>query len=289
MLKKELQHDSLISYAQYTWLASDGQELFAQKWDAGKSAKAAILLVHGFGEHSTRYTNWAIRLAKENISVLTFDIRGHGQTPGKQGNISDYNLLLNDIQLLVDKGKSEFKNIPLFLYGHSMGGNLVASYAITKNADLAGIILTSPWFELASLPPRIVISTILLTSKLMPWFIGKATVKPEFISRELREVHQYKTDPLIHNRISLGLVRSVYEKGIVAKRSVYKINSPLLVMHGSDDQITSCKASREFIRNASEKTTFVEWPGCYHELHHDIDRDRVFDKLVEWINQQIMA
>lgn len=288
MLQNKLQHNSLITYSQYDWLASDGQQLYAQKWDAGKSTKAAIMLVHGFGEHSTRYTNWALRLAKENISVLTFDIRGHGQTPGKPGKINDYNLLLKDIELLVEKGKIEFKNIPLFLYGHSMGGNLVTSFAITRNVDLAGIILTSPWFELANLPPSIVLSTILFASRLMPWYIGKAMVKPELISREMREVHQYKTDSLNHNRISLGLLRAVYEKGKVAKRSVYKINSPLLVMHGSDDQITSCKASRDFIRNASNKTTFVEWPGCYHELHHDIDRDKVFEKLVEWINQQIM-
>jgi alpha-beta hydrolase superfamily lysophospholipase len=123
----------------------------------------------------------------------------------------------------------------------------------------------------------------------MPWVRAKSDIKAEYISRELREVHLYKNDRLIHNKISLGLFRNAYQKGIVAKQSIYKINVPLLVMHGSDDQITSCRASRDFINNASEKTTFVEWEGCYHELHHDIDRDKVFAQLIEWIDNQTQS
>lgn len=287
MLQSDLSKNHEIKHSKFNWKTKDGKVLFAQKWDAGQNAKAAILLVHGLGEHSSRYAHWAGKLVNEGISVLTFDFRGHGQTPGKPGQVNDYNKLLDDIQLLLDQGKREFNNLPLFLYGHSMGGNLVTNFVINNTTDINGIILTSPWFELSNLPPQIKLSGALFLSKIMPWVIAKTNLKPEYISRELREVHLYKNDELIHNKLSLGLFRHVYEKGIVAKRSIYKINSPLLIMHGSDDQITSCQASRDFIMNASEKTTYIEWEGCYHELHNDIDREKVFYRLMEWINEQI--
>lgn len=287
MLQTNLRKDFSGSHEEFEWKTSDGKTLFAQKWYAGKDSRAAILLVHGLGEHSSRYAHWAGRFVNEGISVLTFDCRGHGQTPGKPGQIADYTKLIDDVQLLVDNGIKEFKNIPLFLYGHSMGGNFVANYVISNSVNLSGVILTSPWFELTHLPSRFKLLSALFLSKIMPWVIARSDIKPEYISRELREVHLYKTDKLVHNKISLGLFRKAYEKGHVAKRSIYKINSPLLVMHGTDDQITSCQATREFIRNASDKTSFVEFEGGYHELHNDLDRDNVFAQLLDWLNEHI--
>jgi alpha-beta hydrolase superfamily lysophospholipase len=287
MLQSDLHKNLETGHETFTWTTQDGKTLFAQKWDAGKDARGAILLVHGLGEHSSRYASWAGQLTKEGISVLTFDFRGHGQTPGKPGQISDYNKLLSDIQLLINEGEKCFTHLPLFLYGHSMGGNLVTNYVITNPIHLAGIILTSPWFELTNKPPRFKLSGAMFASKIMPWLIAKSDIKPEHISRELREVHLYKTDKLIHNKISLGLFRKAYKRGLTAKGSIYKINAPLLVMHGTDDQITSCQATRDFTINASEKTTFIEWEGCYHELHHDMDREKVFYKLLDWLNEQI--
>lgn len=287
MLQSNLHRKFNISHCEYEWKANDGKILFAQKWDAGKNARAAILLVHGLGEHSSRYAHWAAKLVDEGISVLTFDFRGHGQTPGKPGQISDYTKLLDDIQLLVEKGNNEFQGIPKFLYGHSMGGNLATNYAISNSVNLTGVILTSPWFELSNQPSRLKLSAALFLSKLTPRLIVKSDIKPEFISRELREVHLYKNDKLVHDKISLGLFRTTLERGRLAKRSIYKINAPLLVMHGSGDQITSCNATRDFICNASYKTTFVEWKGGYHELHNDIDRDKVFIQLMAWLDEQI--
>ncbi|HBH47128.1 MAG TPA: lysophospholipase [Bacteroidales bacterium] len=288
MLQSNLRKEYNLNHVKFQWQARDGKELFAQKWDAGKNSRAAILLVHGLGEHSSRYAKWASKLVEEGISVLSFDFRGHGQTPGKPGQISDYHKLLNDVDLLIEKGKDEFKNQQLFLYGHSMGGNLVANYAIMHTTDLCGIILTSPWFELTNIPPVLKLNSALFLSKIMPWVVARSGIKPEHMSRELREVHMYKSDPLIHDKLSLGLFRKAFEQGKVAKRSIYKINAPLLVMHGTSDQVTSYKASREFISNASDKTTFVEWDGGYHELHNDIESDKVFLKLMQLLNELIV-
>jgi acylglycerol lipase len=284
---KPLHRKFEVLHNEYNWKSEDGQELFAQCWDAGPDALAGILLVHGMGEHSSRYDKWATRLAEDGFSVLSFDLRGHGKTPGIRGSASNYNVLLKDIDFLIEKGNVLCREKPLFLYGHSFGGNLVINYAISRTIKLAGIIVTSPWLELAHMPPRHKVMAAKILHRFAPGIISKSGLRAEHISRELREVHNYRTDPYIHSNISVGLYMQTYEYGLIAKRSIYKINVPLLVMHGSADNITSFKASRDFVMNSGDKTTFIEIEGGYHELHNDSDREKVFTHITDWLNSQI--
>lgn len=277
-----------VLHSEYNWKSNDGQELFAQCWDAGPEAFAGILLVHGMGEHSTRYDKWATRLAENGFSVLSFDMRGHGKTPGVRGSASNYNLLLKDLDFLIEKGKIICNQKPLFLYGHSFGGNLVINYAITRTTQVAGIIVTSPWLELTQMPPRHKVFAAKILYRFVPGIISKSGLRAEFISRELREVHNYRTDPYVHDNISVGLYMQAYERGLIAKRSIYKINVPILIIHGTADNITSCKASKDFVMNSGDKTTYIEIEGGYHELHNDSDREKVFKHISDWLNSQIL-
>jgi alpha-beta hydrolase superfamily lysophospholipase len=81
-------------------------------------------------------------------------------------------------------------------------------------------------------------------------------------------------------KIGIKLFIQVYEAGNKALRSIYKINISLLLRHGNADNITSCKASRDFIRCASNKTAFVELKSAFHQFHNDIDKEEVFDTLL---------
>lgn len=285
--RKPLHKKFGVNHSEYNWVSDDGQELFAQCWDAGADALACILLVHGMGEHSSRYDKWASSLAETGFSVVSFDMRGHGKTPGARGSASNYNVLLKDIDFLIEHAKVLCQEKPLFLYGHSFGGNLVINYAITRTTKLAGIIVTSPWLELSQLPPRHKVLAAKILHRFVPGLISKSGLRAEYISRELKEVHRYRTDPYVHGNISVGLYMQAYERGLLAKRSIYKINVPLLILHGTADNITSCKASRDFVMNSGDKTTFIEIEGGYHELHNDSDRERVFSHITNWLNFQL--
>ena len=239
------------------------------------------------GEHSNRYNAWAGLLADKGFVVRTFDLRGHGQSEGRRGYCSDYYKLIKDLETFFEEGKGEYPSLPSFFYGRSFGANLLLNYAIQKNINVNGLIVTAPWLELTNPPSRFKLLAVSILSNLLPGLLIPNGLKPEDLSRDLREVHSYKNDSLVHDRISIGLFIQTYEAGIKASMSIYKINVPLLVMHGSEDNITSCKSSRNFVRNSSDKTTFIEWEGAYHELHNDIDRDEVFESLIKWLNQNI--
>ena len=127
---------------------------YGQCWKA-KNTKAVVVLAHGMGEHSERYKHVAKRLNDNDFSVVAFDHFGHGKTTGKRGHNPSFEAVLESISMTIEKAKELFPNIPVFLYGHSMGGNAVINYALKKTTPLQGIIATSPFLKLAFEPPKI--------------------------------------------------------------------------------------------------------------------------------------
>lgn len=284
--RKSVNEEYTARHEEFTWQTNDNKQLFAQRWDAGHNSRGLLLLVHGLGEHSSRYNGWAGKFVHEGFSVLSFDLRGHGNTPVPLTKTSDYNKLLDDIDLLVNEGKKLYPETPIFIYGHSFGGNLAVNYAISRPIQANGIILTSPWLEIEKPPSRLKFISANVLSKFAPHLRARTGLRPEDISKELRQVHNYRNDPKVHNFINIRLFMKAYEHGLIAKRSIYKINMPLLVIHGSADKITSCKATREFVMNSGEKTTYHEIEGGYHELHNDSESEVVFNLITEWLINQ---
>lgn len=120
-----------------------------------EEVKGVIVLVHGFGEHSGRYMDGVIpMLLKESMAVVVYDNFGHGKSGGKRGHCPSYEALLALLGEILEKANSFFPNVPMFLYGHSMGGNLVLNYALRNKTNLNGVIATSPYLRLAFQPPN---------------------------------------------------------------------------------------------------------------------------------------
>ncbi len=286
MLKSEvLRKESVMEHAENYWKSFDGINLYSQTWFATNKQRAIINLIHGINEYSGRYALWAQQLAEQGFTVRSFDLRCHGRSEGRRGYCSSYSKLLKDLELFMEQGRNEFPNQPIFLYGQSFGGNLAINYAIQQNLNINGLIVTSPWLEPVKKYSRFQVILASLVSNFLPGLLLNNGMKAEDLSRDLRTVYNYSNDPLVHNKISVNLALQIIEAGRRASMSIYKINSPLLVMHGNSDSITSCKASKNFVRNASERTTFIEWEGGYHELHNDLNHEKVFESLVSWLNK----
>src|SRR5687768_12588636 len=110
-----------MSTIEWTWKSRDGLELAARGWTAEKP-KAIVCLVHGHGEHIGRYRHVGEALAKAGYMLLAFDLRGHGLSGGQRGHAPSYESLLDDIADFLSDAKRRYPDVPVFLYGHSMGG-----------------------------------------------------------------------------------------------------------------------------------------------------------------------
>ncbi len=124
--------------------AQDGLELKGQMCIPVHEPVAVVCLVHGMGEHQGRYAHVASYLVENDMAFFSHDLRGHGRSQGKRGHTPSYSHLLNDIENLLKRARREYNNLPIFLYGHSLGGNLVVNYLLRRgSSELTGAVITS--------------------------------------------------------------------------------------------------------------------------------------------------
>jgi len=233
----------------------DNLTLFSRHWHSRKSPKAIVTIIHGLGEHSGRYQELASVLNNENIDVASFDLRGHGKSDGPRGQISNYKTLLRDIGLFIKTVKSQ--KTPLFLYGHSFGGNLVINYILQeKDTDISGVISSSPWLKLTTEPQNNALSNKVKTLK--------SIVKPHLLTRNQEAIKKYKQDPLVHYDISIRLYAAARKSGLYALNSTDNFYLPSLLMHGQADQITSWKATWKLKAKFGSSCTFKLWTDMFH-------------------------
>lgn len=271
----------------YKWLASDGTGLFAQCWKPKAKAQAVIALVHGLGEHSGRWAYWAGNFCNKNIAVLAMDLRGHGHSSGKKGHTPSYGMLMNDVELLINKAKELFPGVPVIPYGHSMGGNLVLNYVLRNTTDESSCIITSPWLKLSFDVPRAKLLAGKIVRGIYPSFSQPSGLVADNLSRDKNVVQNYINDPLVHQKISITLFSSVYNNGLWAIHQAGNLNIPCLLMHGGQDQITSPAGSEEFNKANPEKITLKIWEGAYHELHNEPEKEEVFNYIFNWLKPHI--
>jgi len=269
-------------------LSSNKQNFHAEKWVV-PNPKAILCIVHGHGEHVARYDHVAQYLNGLGISCMGFDLYGHGKTTYKKGHWPSYEAVLDSISVLIEEAGKEHKDKPIFLYGHSKGGNLVANYALRRKPDIAGVILSAPWFRLAFTPS----STDLFLAKMMlniyPSFTQASKLDASAISRDQQEVDKYMADPLVHDLVSPVMFTSTHQAGLWALEHAGEFALPLLHMHGDADRLTSFDASKEFAAHAGGgDVTFQAFPGYFHEMHNESQEDRkpVLELIGNWISER---
>ncbi|MDX1326399.1 MAG: alpha/beta hydrolase [Arenibacter sp.] len=247
--------------------------------------KGLVVLVHGFGEHSGRYFPEVVpTLLDINMAVISYDNFGHGQSGGKRGDCPSYGALMGLLDAVVAKGKALVPDTPIFLYGHSMGGNLVLNYALRSKVKLKGVVASSPYLKLAFQPPKWKMTLGKAMLRLLPHVTLSAGLDPSGISRIPEEVEQYKQDPYIHDRVSPMFSFPVMAAGQWAIDHAAHLKTPTLLLHGTGDRIIDYKGTQGFHKNAAV-TTLQLMEGGYHELHKDLCRKEVLQIISNWMKK----
>jgi alpha-beta hydrolase superfamily lysophospholipase len=278
-----------MSEKHYYTEGSDGTRLFVRKWRTEQKPKAHLLLIHGFSEHSGRYEEWARKFVAQNIEVVAFDLRGHGKSGGIRGHTPGFDQLLKDIDLVLKENKPD-DNQPLFLYGQSLGGGLVINYGLSRANGFDGIIATSPWLKLSTEPKAFILLLSRALKIIAPRAVRDSKLDINYLSHDPEVIRKYEADTLTHRQITPHLFFGARKAGYQAIKKAGQLQHPLLLMHGTGDKITSLRASEQFAQNAvkeNKDVRFIQWDGLYHELHHEVEKDQVFDAIRSWIDDQL--
>jgi len=272
----------------FEFITTDGTALKAVSWDNEASPKAILAIVHGHGEHKRRYKHVGEHFAKSGYLVIAMDNRGHGESSGKKGHSPSHDQLVDDVEQLLATIRSTHNDIPIFLYGHSMGGNIVANYVLKrKTSELKGVILTSPMFKLAFDPPKWKVTLGNMMANIWPSLIQPTGLETKHISTDLKEVKKYEQDALIHDKMSAGLFTGLMEAADWALAHAYELTLPTLVMHGTEDHIISHEGSKMFAEGAGDKVSLKLWEGMYHELQNEKEKYKVIDYMLNWTEKLV--
>jgi len=270
----------VAEYTTGTIEAQDGIRLFCRIWDRDGVAGKGVFLVHGLGEHSGRYVHVGSYFAKAGYRTIAFDLRGHGRSGGKPVFINRYEELAADLQSVVN----HFGGDAQFLFGHSMGGQLVLWAVQHCRMKLAGVIASAPWLGLAQPPPLWQVFLARMLNMSLPGFRFSTNVNRANLSHDQTHLDSLEDLDLLHGFIT---VRFYFEAIRAAEQIVDKpvIDVPILVVQGEDDRVTSRDTVEAFYQRlkAPAKTLKI-YPRLFHELHNETERQAVLDFFLDWMN-----
>ena len=254
---------------------ADGR-LYYRVWDA-PARRATVVLAHGYGEHSGRYEHVGDALAAAGFTTWALDHAGHGQSEGERASIGSLAGAVDDLDTFVDAVLDAGGGEPLFLLGHSMGGLISTAYAEKHQDRLTGLALTGP---------AVAVNEALAALQDMDE-IPAIDLSP-LVSRDPAIVADYQNDPLnFHGPMPRTMIAAMVEIAGVRDR-LGDITIPVLVMHGEDDGLVPAQASRDIADGVgSEDVTLRLWPGLYHEILNEPERDDVIAVLREWLEAHI--
>ncbi|MEI6457222.1 MAG: lysophospholipase, partial [bacterium] len=246
-------------------------------------------LIHGLSDHAGRYRHVGSFFADSGYTMIIPDLRGHGRSFGKRGHFPSFDIVMEDISLFMAEARRRHPEMPVILYGHSMGGNLVLNYLIRNMPRVAGAIVTSPWLRLNLKPALYKAILAISANRFFPSMTRPDGIIPSFLSHDEEVVRKYIADPLVHSLISVRTYLEISRAGEYALKHAEKIGCPLLLMHVTDDRLTSFVASREFSNRVVANITFKAWEGLYHELHNEIEKDEVLGFIRDWLDLTSLA
>jgi alpha-beta hydrolase superfamily lysophospholipase len=265
----------------------DALALADRVW-AAPSARAAVVITHGFGEHSGRYAHVADALTSIGVSTYAYDLRGHGQSEGQRGHSPSMDHLLDDLGRVINKARQNPGGERVFVYGHSMGGNITLNYALTRPAGLAGCIATGPWIKRAIEGPAWQIALGRLMSSLVPGFSQQTPSLVGKLSRDPAIDASGNDDPLCHRTMSARLFVECSTGAERLLAQAGELRTPLLLAHGSADAIISVQGSDQFFAACgSADKTYQRYEGYYHEVHNDVGREVWLNDLKHWLSARL--
>ena len=258
-------------------------ELFWQGWLPAGPVAGVLLLCHGLGEHSGRYRTVVDTLLPDGWAVYGLDHRGHGLSGGRRAHLDDYADWLADFDTFRRAVVARHPDLPVFLLGHSMGGQIALTYALDHQSELRGLVLSAP--ALASdAVPKAAVPALRGLSRLAPT-LRPAGIDHTKISKDPAVVAAYRADPLVHHgKPTLGLSVALFDQFDVLPERARALTIPVLLQHGTLDALADPAGSRLLDATVGSHDKTVRWyDGLWHEIYNEPERAQPLADLREWL------
>jgi len=267
-----------------------GLSLYYQCWLPATDPKAILLVVHGWAEHSGRYTNLVNYFVPKGYAICALDHRGHGKSEGLRGYVERFSDYLDDLKTFFDIVRSEHGDTKIFLVGHSMGAIIATAYTVTvpHQQELAGLIVSGVGVKPGSSLSSALIPLARILSLLLPR-LGIMVLDASTISQDKAVVDAYVNDPLVYRgKITCRFGAEMLATLRKLPSEMPEINLPILIMHGTADRLCDPEGSRILYDQASSRDkTLKLYEGFYHEIFNEPGHKQVLADMEAWLAARI--
>jgi len=275
--------------------APGGLSIKTAIFEPNNSPVGVVQIIHGFGEHVDRYYEIADFFASNGYVCVIYDQRGHGEMPEISackrrqkmiGIVKNYDCLLDDVSFIRTEIVTRYPECPVFLYGHSMGGNIVLNYLLKRSENnYDKVILESPWIRLYK--PRSVLEVKLahIIGRLNSYAAINSKLNVHILSRNPAVSEAIKADKYFHTRMSYRLFAQMTYAGEYALLHAKDLKIPILLLCGGKDKIACPKAMREFSEKSKDNVLLFEDLEGYHMLRLDEEETKrsVLNRILEFL------
>ena len=288
----------------------DGLYLYGQWWEPeDRNPAAVVLLLHGTAAHVGVYAPWANHLVEHGYALFGYDMRGWGQSQGfgRAGFTRSNDAYVEDVSLALAEVRQRYPGVPVYLQGESLGAGVALQWDIRDNEQVDGLILNAPPvvvnmkvgpFRQPDWLSNYMVWNAGLIGRMAPnaavysmdgfrgrWMWNKAIFDPwakDWIAEEVN---------MTHSAVAASYVTNLQKMSAEIRDNFDKIDTPVIVLQGSDDYLVSPKAARRIADHAAsrEQAKLHFYEGRSHCALHDSDKETVWTDIVVWLDGKVVS
>lgn len=271
--------------------SDDGTQIYVKQFHAAQP-KGQVLVVHGYLEHCLRYTEFAEYLCGKNISVTTYDFRGHGKSGGDRALIRKWKEYEQDFETVRSTLNPQ---LPTFVLGHSNGGLTTLNYMLGRPADdpevksLKGVILTNPYVEATDAVPWMVLGVVHTLGRWFPALKVPSNLRAEDLTSDPVKQQEQRDDEHCQANATIGWasqgLKTQARVKNMAKSTPFPV--PLLYIYATQDKVANPKVVEAIgeILQAKDKTVIRREEE--HEVLNETNRLETYEIISSWILERI--
>jgi len=251
--------------------------------------RAVVVILHGYAEHAGRYAALVAELGEAGYECHLLDLRGHGRSGGVRGYVHRFDEYLDDVDLFLERIGEDRRHsaVPRILLGHSLGGLISLAYVLRRPDVFGALAVSSPFLHPALEVPALKAGVAAITSHVMPTHLIRSDLDSRGLSHDPAVVAAYDRDPRVFKTVSPRWFFEVQRSQREILERAGAIHLPALFLIGDADPIADPRRAREvFARLGSADKRLVAYPGFFHEVFNELERERVVHDLLSWLGER---
>jgi alpha-beta hydrolase superfamily lysophospholipase len=266
--------------AHYFGTVGSGSNVIATHVFMPASSDKTVFLIHGYVLSSFIFNHFIPMLLERNLTVVAFDLPGHGFSSGTPGDIGDFSEYARAISDLLEYVRP-FLPKPYAVVGHSAGCAAIFEYINSNRSAFEKHVLVAP----------LVRSDMYDLSRFGYTVLGWAVNEVPTLVRDCSSDKEYldfvrDSDPLHPKKVPIRWAKALYEWNERLVSNFKTVENSMLIVQGDKDIVLEYRYNIEFLTKRAPAATVLWLNGAKHDIFQEIEpiRNKLFNAILSYLD-----